>query len=246
MRTSKTIMVPKSDPVHAKFTDDVRLAKPHGYETACLHVFEPKKILGGVNVKELKNRLESIEDGNRSKKNTQAEEKKAIDPEDKGKKSTQAVYSEDIELPEVFNYVNIKYGAPKAQLRNLLEQGYYDTILHDSSGVGAGPNIKYPVEAPVFFPTPYHGSKCESLGSSFEVRVTSDVMSIPEETLYHGNQAKLVYATKVAGKVRTTEYVAARDKRTVVAKEKEKPASIGSLQFESRFESGNLFQAFQM
>lgn len=133
-----------------------------------------------------------------------------------------AVGIEEItDLPRVLDYVNIKYGTSRTQLRNLSEKGCYDTILVDSSGVGSGPNIKCPVEAHVYLPTPNHKT-CEP--SVTAIRVSCDVKPVSEENLNYGTKVKPVYERG----------------------EETKPVSTRSLQFESRFESGNLMQAFEL
>ena len=124
-----------------------------------------------------------------------------------------------INLPAIFDYINIKYGVPRTQLRNLSEKGCYNTFLNDSSGVGAGPNIKYPVEACVHFPTPNH------LKTNCKPSTTIPSINSSELTTIHcKTKAKLVYTTE----------------------EEVKAVPKGSLRFESRFESGNLYQAHQL
>lgn len=133
-----------------------------------------------------------------------------------------------IELSGVFDYVNTKYGTPRTQLRNLSEKGYFETVLVDSSGVGSGPNIKCPAEAHLHLPTPTHKTsdvKLPSIVTSVAVSYVPPLLSLSEITTltHHRNKAKLVYSSQ-----------------------KETMLSEGSLQFESRFESGNLLQAFKL
>lgn len=136
--------------------------------------------------------------------------------------------ADEIELSGVFDYVNVKYGTPKTQLTNLLENGCYKTVLVDSSGAGCGPNIKCPVEARVCLPTPSH-KICEQpnpLNKSSIVAAMGVFSPVSEvrQASSHRTQPKLVYVSGKETKTGPTE----------------------SLQFESRFESGNLHQVFQL
>lgn len=126
-----------------------------------------------------------------------------------------------IDLPGVFDYVNIKYGTSRTQLRNLLEKGCYDTVRIDSSGLGSGPNIKCPVEAHVNLPTPNHKTFESTQSNMTAMGVSCDGQPVSEENPSNGT---LVYE---------------RGKET-------KPISTRTLQFESRFECGNLMQAFEL
>ena len=121
-------------------------------------------------------------------------------------------------LSGVFNYVNDKYGVARSQLRHLVEDGNYNTITIDSSGVGSGPNIKCPVESYLCLATPHHGvlelNKNEK---------ETDLEDIPVMTSCI-TRDMLIYSS--SGGIST-------------------PSVVG-LQFESRFESGNLLQAFQL
>lgn len=144
---------------------------------------------------------------------------------DQFKRECQIQATEEIELSGAFYYVNVKYGTPNTQLRNLLEKGCYEAVLVDTSGVGSGPKIKCPVEAHVYLPTPTH-KVCEQpnpLNKSCIVAATGDFAPVSGIGQTYRNQPKLVYASG----------------------NETKTGPAGSLQFESRFESGNLMQAFQ-
>lgn len=127
----------------------------------------------------------------------------------------------EIFLPEVLDYVNLKYGTPRAQLKKLTEQGYYETVNIDTSGIGLGPIIKCPVESQVLLPTPNHRKHKPTPRNTSEntALLTKDA----EDQVKKGSTgSKLVYEN---GQV-----AYCRD----------------GLEFESRFESGNLLKAFQM
>lgn len=150
--------------------------------------------------------------------------------EDHGSKhhTTQELYGK-MKEPGIFTYVHNKYGTPRTQLQNLSEKGCYETIAIDSSGVGSGPMLNYPVEALVCLPTPRHNfgpniscdqkKKCTV---NTDKTVFSEVTSVALPT--SRIRGKLVYATG-----QETDHDV-----------------IGGLQFESRFESGNLLKAIRL
>ena len=135
----------------------------------------------------------------------------------KARKGEEAKSSSHV-LSRVFSYVNGKYGVARSQLKHLVEDGNYKTITIDSSGVGYGPNIKCPVESNLCLATPHHGV--------LELSKNADLEDIPEMTSLSSSitRDELVYSS--------SDGIAT-------------PSIVG-LEFESRFESGNLLQAFQL
>ncbi len=134
-----------------------------------------------------------------------------------------------VHLSELMDYVHKKYGIPKYQLKQLLKRGVYETnILDTSSGeecIGPCPTIRCPVESHVCLATPNHDDSTLPHDDVNDVRPTS--------RLVHGDhecdtslpsispRGKLVYST---GKY-------------------EDQQNVGNLNFESKFESGNLQKA---
>lgn len=119
--------------------------------------------------------------------------------------------------PGIFNYVHSKYGTPRTQLQSLSENGSYETTTIDSSGVGSGPMLNYPVEALVCLPTPRH-----NFGSNPSCDQEENNTSVAPPT---SRISKSVYAT---------------------GHETDQEVIGQGLQFESRFESGNLAQAIRL
>ena len=126
-----------------------------------------------------------------------------------------------IQLSGVLEYVNSKYGVPKKQLKSLFEMGHYETHVIDSSGKGSGPHIKFPLESHICLPTPNHESTLllENTPETPQMCTARKCSTLPRV-----NANSLVYAS---------EHNDVRMKHN-------------TLEFESRFESGNLSQAFQM
>ncbi len=54
------------------------------------------------------------------------------------------------------DYVHSKYGVPKEQLSHMLTQQGLESRTVDTSGCGRGPLIRVPIEASVLLPTPTH------------------------------------------------------------------------------------------
>ena len=119
------------------------------------------------------------------------------------------------------SYVHAKYGTPRTQLQNLSEKGSYKTTTIDSSGIGSGPMLNYPVEALICLPTPRHncGGSCDQ-----EEKCTVNTTDETDTSVAHLTSGKLIYTTG-----QETDHEV-----------------IGGLQFESRFESGNLSQAIRL
>lgn len=143
---------------------------------------------------------------------------------------------DEIILPEVLDYVNIKYGTPRAQLKKLTEQGSYETVNVDTSGIGSGPIIKCPVESQVLLPTPYHES------SSTVSSLSSDSAKL--STHKRRSSCENAIINKVVTDIASTSSFHSLESRLVY--ESGQVAFMGGLEFESRFESGNLLKAFQM
>lgn len=138
--------------------------------------------------------------------------------------------SQFINLSGLLQYVNSKYGAPRAQLKNLSEAGHYQTAIIDTSGIGNGPCIRHPVESNIFLSTPKHitmpykvkneeGTVIHKVKRKEETFAANGLNRASASLLPSG---QLVYTTGEEETVR------------------------GDLEFESRFESGNLKQAIQM
>lgn len=132
--------------------------------------------------------------------------------------------NQEIILPGILDYVHVKYGTPRLQLKSLSERGQYQTNSIDTSGCGAGPEIRCPVESHVHFATPHHQSQSESVQHCETVtsRTPGAVEEHPVVAAAVPNMEHLIYST--GGELAVT----------------------GDLQFESRFESGNLQRVYQL
>lgn len=141
---------------------------------------------------------------------------------------------EVIALPGILDYVNIKYGTPRTQLKNLSEKGFFETVVVDTSGVGSGPVIHCPVESHVYLPTPKH----KNCGTTLHDH---------RNKMIGVNQVPICDNSSTDAKLTFTLPLPSSGGRLVYGSEQEKQnAFMGCLEFESRFESGNLFQAFQL
>ena len=173
---------------------------------------EPKKV-----------NLSSDDKSRHSKRNTEKINEVHSNLNSVKKNSTDEIIS----LSEVFNYVSTKYGTARTQLKNLSEKGCYDTVVFDCSGIGSGPNIKYPVESLVCLPTPTH----QIPGLHLQTKKASNDTATSERTctsrsVYRISKDMLTYAS-----AQGINFL---------------PATPGDLFFESRFESGNLSQAYKV
>lgn len=140
-----------------------------------------------------------------------------------------------VDLCGVFNYVNTKYGVARTQLRKLTEKGCYDTVTVDTSGVGAGPNIRCPIESCILLPTP----KLETQKPNPEIKSTCTANIT---TARHATTS----VTSPSPSTSSPMHCIHRGKLVYKTGQETCLLPVGGLQFESRFECGNLSQAFQL
>ena len=130
-------------------------------------------------------------------------------------------------LSGIMDYVHSKYGTPKAQLKKLSKMGCYETNAIDTSGVGTGPTIKCPIESHICLSTPNleHYSRHQS----------SKIISQQEARGHHVCAARqMVSASADSSRSRL---IYSSEQEIIVTK---------NLEFESKFESGNLQQAYEL
>lgn len=137
-----------------------------------------------------------------------------------GKSTTPSSTSAAVELPGVLEYVHMKYGTPYSQLKVLSESGHFKTNAVDTSGKGLGPTIKCPIESQVCLPTPSH-AQLKKVGRK---KATLGGMPLPAS----------IDSTSLMGP------------ELHIAKTDMDLKCSGKLEFESRFESGNLWKTSQV
>ena len=116
----------------------------------------------------------------------------------------------EFSLPQVLEYVSVKYGVPRIQLNKLNTDGHYATVAINTSDDGSGPIIKCPLESRVILPTPCHKKTVSQANAEVGHDVPPDVMN--SSMVNEGGHV----------------------------------AFVNGLEFESRFESGNLLKVVQM
>ncbi len=134
---------------------------------------------------------------------------------------------EAIQLLGIYEYVHDKYGTPRKQLKNLVEKGFYETKVIDTSGMGSGPNIMCPTESHIILATP----------------------NLETTHLNSTNKLAPNPCNKLADHGATTSLNSTLPLNSLVfasGQEIEATLKCNTLEFESRFESGNLSKAFQM
>lgn len=154
-------------------------------------------------------------------------------------------------LSGILDYVNVKYGVPRNQLKNLSEKGCYKTKIVDTSGCGSGPSIKFPLESHKYLPTPKHGNyktkiekgSCQSTANETVVCETNYKTKIE-----NGNCQSTANETVVCDtSIESSSHGSSRGNLVYASGQETKVGlSSGSLEFESGFESGNLLQAFHL
>lgn len=155
-------------------------------------------------------------------------------------------------------YVNVKYGVPSDQLLHLSSTGSFRTRVVDTAGLGGGPFIHVPVEANILFPTPSHVSSCSLLkslspdhdnsSSQFKSSKTNHGHVQVEGSIWCQSNSLMPAGqdnTK-ASSIQSTPFVFGTKQIVYSGGAKDVVTSHNGLQFEARFEGGNLQQAVQV
>ena len=120
---------------------------------------------------------------------------------------------------DVYEYLSAKYGIPIAQLKHLTKRGSYKT---KAMACGDGGSIRWPIEANIAVPTPKHTATCSNSSVQEDRALANgDGCEGGEGVRRRGRQ---VYSCDGGGG----------------------GGGEGVLEFEARFESGNLQQALQV
>ena len=123
----------------------------------------------------------------------------------------------------LFSYVNSKYGTPVDQLQHLSSSGCFKSGSIESSGDGSGSVIFFPPEANITLPTPTHSVNTSPILFPLKLGIESSHIS---------------NVISPAGRLNL-------ENSHGQLKEKAPTPNL-RLQFESRFEGGNLQQAIEM
>ncbi len=120
-------------------------------------------------------------------------------------------------LSGIYEYVHDKYGCPYSQLLLVAKSQSFQTSVIDTSGCGKGPLIRSPVESNICLGTPKH--------------------------FYIDSKKDKVKPTVIHRKSSLTQEASSRDDKS---KKCNRANAKGTLEFESRFESGNLWKVSPM
>ena len=136
----------------------------------------------------------------------------------------------------VSEYVNSKYGVPMEQLLHLTSTGSFQTHIIDSTGDGSGPFINVPLEANILFPTPQHVTTASHFTSSHTPNIGDNTRVQPHSSIQNSTNVPKDTPRSKPG-ARQVVYNGSSSDRVCPS---------NGLQFEARFEGGNLQQAVQM
>ena len=151
------------------------------------------------------------------------------------------------------DYVHSKYGVPTEQLSHVLTQQGLNSRTVDTSGCGRGPLIRVPIEASVLLPTPTHGTPTHNTPTHGRAYHTTNSHTVLTTQTPPPDKATLANADSTLSPHPPPQHShhpspphSHHPPPPQHPPAHTTPGSEEGLQFEARFECGNLHKTQQM